>query len=200
MLDGTRPKAVAESRLHSSSVKVHGAPSPRWNPWQRGRREHPRAGNPRSLLIRRPQVKSGRRPVLPQFESGGRRASCRAFTATGIASRTASAAKKTRTNPTPYRTERTSVPGPASTGARTQSTKPPARICHRRLNTQGIPESSHGFARLPGQSDDLLDLPDVIAHATRPSRPNCGRSPRGAPRGGTPGHPTGAALHSRGSI
>ena len=58
MLDRTRPKAVAESRLHSSSVKVHGAPSPRWNPWQRGRREHPRAGNPRSLPIWRVQVKS----------------------------------------------------------------------------------------------------------------------------------------------
>jgi hypothetical protein len=58
VLDRTRPKAVAESRLHSSSVKVHGAPSPRWNPWQRGRREHPRAGNPRSLPIWRAQVKS----------------------------------------------------------------------------------------------------------------------------------------------
>jgi hypothetical protein len=60
VLDRTRPKAVAESRLHSSSVKVHGAPSPRWNPWQRGRREHPRAGNPRSLPIWRVQVKSSR--------------------------------------------------------------------------------------------------------------------------------------------
>lgn len=58
MLDRTRPKAVAESRLHSSSVKVHGAPSPQWNPWQRGRREHPRAGNPRSLPIWRAEVKS----------------------------------------------------------------------------------------------------------------------------------------------
>jgi len=58
VLDRTRPKAVAESRLHSSSVKVHGAPSPQWNPWQRGRREHPRAGNPRSLPIWRAEVKS----------------------------------------------------------------------------------------------------------------------------------------------
>lgn len=64
MLDRTRPKAVAESRLHSSSVKVHGAPSPRWNPWQRGRREHPRAGNPRSLPIWRAQVKSSEPPDL----------------------------------------------------------------------------------------------------------------------------------------
>src|SRR5438552_17442680 len=29
------PKAFAESRLHSSSVKVHGAPGPELGPWQR---------------------------------------------------------------------------------------------------------------------------------------------------------------------
>jgi hypothetical protein len=119
------------------------------DPWQRGRREHPRAGNPRSLLVPRSQVKLAWPRVVPQFESGGRRASCRALRAMGIARRTASAARKTRTTPTPYRTERTSVPGPDSTGARSQSTKPPARICHRRLNTQGMPRIIPWIAAAP---------------------------------------------------
>ena len=86
--------------------------------------------------------------VVPQFESGGR-GSRRALRAMGIARRTPSIARKTRTNPTPSRTERTSVPGPDSTGPRSKGTKPPARIHHRRLITQGMPRSCHGPRRLP---------------------------------------------------
>lgn len=87
--------------------------------------------------------------VVGQFELGGRGASRRALRAMGIARRTPSIAKKTRTNPTPSRTERTSVPGPDSSGPRSKGTKPPARIHHRRLITQGMPRSCHGPRRLP---------------------------------------------------
>jgi hypothetical protein len=82
-----------------------------------------------------------------QFESGGRRASRRALRAMGIARRTASIAMKTIKNPVAPTTVRTSVTGPRGTRPRSKSTKPPARIQHRCLNTEGMPRSSHGSRR-----------------------------------------------------
>ena len=42
------------------------------NPWQRGRREHSRTGNPRSLLVQVPLVKLSRGKRWDQSELGGR--------------------------------------------------------------------------------------------------------------------------------
>ena len=139
------------------------------DPWQRGRREHPRAGNPRSLPVPRSQVKLSRPGVVPQFESGGRRASCRALRAMGIARRTASVARKTITNPAAPTTVRTSVTGPDGTRAKSKSNKPPARIQHRRLNTQGMARSCHGSRPLPKQGDDLV-VPQFGFDSDRPGR------------------------------
>jgi hypothetical protein len=160
VLDGTRPKAVAESRLHSSSVKVHGAPSPTWNPWQRGRREQPPYGQPAEFtdlegpgqVELTPGSASGWiRAPGGSVQSRGRGASRRALRAMGIARKTPSIATKTTTNPTPPRKSRTAVQGSDGTRPRSKSTKPAARIHHRRLITQGTPRFSHGsrgyFAR-----------------------------------------------------
>jgi hypothetical protein len=142
VLDRTRPKAVAESRLHSSSVKVHGAPSPQWNPWQRGRREHPRAGNPRSLLVSRPQVKLSCPAVVGQFEPGGRGIPPRAMRAAGIEMR-----RRRSTTSTGMLLRKVQD----CTRPRSKSTKAPARSHHRRLTSQSTPRFSHGSRGSPGR-------------------------------------------------